>query len=169
MPFSDVVVRALGEGASSCKASSAKPPVNRDFGEAYFRYRLFPGAARFIFPNILMLLSFRFCVIFFVSCLFANLKTFLHSTCRQGVGRIFIGRRDYYTPVRRFSKYIFASICVGAEIKKDEPRPYLTGDHLPAFCMEIHGGYRVFECAERSFNSPSERDISYSPYPCSGE
>jgi len=45
---------------------------------------------------------------------------------------------------------------VRAEIKKDEPRPYLMGDHLPAFCMEIHGGYRVFECAERSFNSPSE-------------
>lgn len=45
---------------------------------------------------------------------------------------------------------------VGAEIKKDESRPYLMGDHLPAFCMEIHRGYRVFECAERSFNSPSE-------------
>ncbi len=45
---------------------------------------------------------------------------------------------------------------VRAEIKKDEPRPYLMGDHLPAFCMEIHCGYRVFECAERSFNSPSE-------------
>lgn len=41
---------------------------------------------------------------------------------------------------------------VGAEIKKDESRPYLMGDHLPAFCMEIHRGYRVFECAERSFN-----------------
>lgn len=45
---------------------------------------------------------------------------------------------------------------VRAEIKKDESRPYLMGYHLPAFCMEIHGGYRVFECAERSFNPPSE-------------
>ena len=45
---------------------------------------------------------------------------------------------------------------VRAEIKKDEPRPYLMGDHLPAFCMEIHGSYRVFECAERSFYSLSE-------------
>ena len=44
---------------------------------------------------------------------------------------------------------------VRAEIKQDEPRPYLMGDHLPAFCMEIHGSYRVFECAERSLDRKS--------------
>ena len=48
------------------------------------------------------------------------------------------------------------SCYVRAEIKKYEPRPYLMGYHLPAFRMEIHGGYRVFECVEGSFNSPPE-------------
>lgn len=45
---------------------------------------------------------------------------------------------------------------IRTEIKKYDPRPYFMGNHLPAFCVEIHGGYRVFERAERSFNSPSE-------------
>ena len=37
---------------------------------------------------------------------------------------------------------------VGTEIKKDKPRPYLMGDHLPALCVEFHGSYCVFERAE---------------------
>lgn len=37
---------------------------------------------------------------------------------------------------------------VRAEIKKDEPGPYLMGDHLPAFCMEVHGSYCMFQYAE---------------------
>ena len=45
---------------------------------------------------------------------------------------------------------------VRAEIEKYEPCPYLMGDHLPAFCVEIYSSYCVFECAEGSFDAPSE-------------
>ncbi len=43
---------------------------------------------------------------------------------------------------------------VRAEIKKYEPRPYLMGYHLPAFRVEVHGSYCMFQCAEGSLNAP---------------
>ena len=48
------------------------------------------------------------------------------------------------------------SCYVRTEIKKYEPCPYLMGYHLPAFCVKIHGSYCMFQCAEGSFNAPSE-------------
>lgn len=37
---------------------------------------------------------------------------------------------------------------VREEIKKDEPRPYFMGYHMPAFYVEIYGSYCVFQCTE---------------------
>ena len=37
---------------------------------------------------------------------------------------------------------------VRAEIKEYEPGPYFMCNHLPVFCVEVHGSYCVLQCTE---------------------